>query len=75
MSADRAPLPPREEVPLPTVPPFTAFVGNLAFDMSDSELGDFFNPHKVREYLTFAPDHCLFVSPFCADGLCQNYNR
>ncbi|GJJ08663.1 hypothetical protein Clacol_002882 [Clathrus columnatus] len=44
---DRAPLPPREEVPLPTSPPYTAFVGNLAFDMSEAELGQFFNPHKT----------------------------
>lgn len=46
--ADRAPLAPREEVPLPTAPPYTAFVGNLAFDMTETELEDFFAPHKVR---------------------------
>ncbi|KAF8510948.1 hypothetical protein BU17DRAFT_54978 [Hysterangium stoloniferum] len=44
---DRAPPPPREDVPLPTAPPFTAFVGNLAFDMTESELEDFFAPHKT----------------------------
>ncbi|KAF8518479.1 hypothetical protein JB92DRAFT_2828750 [Gautieria morchelliformis] len=44
---DRAPLPPREDVPLPTQPPYTAFVGNLAFDMSDMELEEFFAPHKT----------------------------
>jgi translation initiation factor 4B len=47
-TADRAPLPPRDDVPLPTNPPYTAFVGNLAFDMSDMELEEFFAPHKVR---------------------------
>lgn len=46
-TADRAPLPPREDVPLPTNPPYTAFIGNLAFDMSDMELEEFFSPHKV----------------------------
>ncbi|KAF8581062.1 RNA-binding domain-containing protein [Ramaria rubella] len=44
---DRAPLPPREDVPLPTQPPYTAFVGNLAFDMSEMELEEFFSPHKT----------------------------
>ena len=60
--ADRAPLPPREDVPLPTQPPYTAFVGNLAFDMSDMELEEFFSPHKVgvfyraRFRCSFLPD-------------------
>ena len=45
-SADRAPFP-REEVPLPSQPPFTAFVGNLAFDLTEDELGAFFGPHEV----------------------------
>ncbi|KAI0749892.1 hypothetical protein C8Q80DRAFT_1164522 [Daedaleopsis nitida] len=34
--------PPREDLPLPTEPPFTAFVGNLTFDITESELEDFF---------------------------------
>ncbi|KAG5642059.1 hypothetical protein DXG03_003730 [Asterophora parasitica] len=40
--------PPRDDVPLPTQPPYTAFVGNLAFDLTESELEDFFSPWKVR---------------------------
>jgi len=44
---DRAPPPPREEVPLPTAPPYTAFVGNLAFDMTEAELEEFFTPNKT----------------------------
>lgn len=40
--ADRGPALPRVEVPLPTQPPFTAFVGNLAFDLTEKQLGDFF---------------------------------
>ncbi|KAG8971445.1 hypothetical protein FRC05_011018 [Tulasnella sp. 425] len=34
--------PPREELPLPTKPPYTAFVGNLAFDISERDVEDFF---------------------------------
>ncbi|KAI9001533.1 hypothetical protein BD414DRAFT_474962 [Trametes punicea] len=34
--------PPRENLPLPTEPPFTAFVGNLTFDITESELEEFF---------------------------------
>ena len=47
--------PPREDLPLPTQPPYTAFVGNLAFDLTESELEDFFSSSKVRrpsEYFT-----------------------
>ncbi|KIJ12009.1 hypothetical protein PAXINDRAFT_54322, partial [Paxillus involutus ATCC 200175] len=45
---DRQFAPPREDLPLPTQPPFTAFVGNLAFDITESELEDFFSPHKTK---------------------------
>jgi len=38
---------PREEVPLPTQPPYTAFVGNLPFDLTEFELEQHFGPHKV----------------------------
>jgi len=33
---------PREELPLPTAPPYTAFVGNLAFDIREEEIEEFF---------------------------------
>ncbi|PWN47946.1 hypothetical protein IE53DRAFT_364292 [Violaceomyces palustris] len=39
--------PPREELPLPTKPPFTAFIGNLAFDLTEPEVEDFFAPAKT----------------------------
>ena len=48
-SADRASGPPREDLPLPTQPPYTAFVGNLAFDLNEAELEDFFSSSKVRD--------------------------
>lgn len=45
---DRASGPPREDLPLPTAPPFTAFVGNLAFDLTEMEMEDFFGPAKIK---------------------------
>ena len=42
--ADR---PPREDLPLPTSPPYTAFIGNLAFDVTESEIATFFSGHEV----------------------------
>ncbi|KAF8558090.1 hypothetical protein OG21DRAFT_1481632 [Imleria badia] len=38
----------REEVPLPSQPPFTAFIGNLAFDITEDELATFFTPHETK---------------------------
>ncbi|KAM0751491.1 hypothetical protein T439DRAFT_347362 [Meredithblackwellia eburnea MCA 4105] len=34
--------PPRAELPIPTAPPYTAFVGNLSFDVLEDDLKDFF---------------------------------
>uniref|UniRef100_A0A0W0FKE3 Putative citrate synthase n=1 Tax=Moniliophthora roreri TaxID=221103 RepID=A0A0W0FKE3_MONRR len=45
---DRAAAPPREDLPLPTQPPYTAFVGNLAFDLTEAELEDFFASAKPK---------------------------
>jgi hypothetical protein len=39
--------PPRQELPLPSAPPYTAFVGNLSFDVTEPEVEDFFAPSKV----------------------------
>lgn len=39
--------PPREELPLPDKPPFTAFVGNLSFDVMETDVEDFFAPSKL----------------------------
>lgn len=43
-SADRQAGPPREDLPLPTAPPYTSFVGNLAFDISEDEMIEYFGP-------------------------------
>ncbi|KAK2463489.1 hypothetical protein APHAL10511_004575 [Amanita phalloides] len=40
--------PPREDVPLPTRPPYTAFIGNLAFDLTEMELQNFFSAFKPK---------------------------
>lgn len=39
--------PPREELPLPTAPPYTAFIGNLTFETDEAELSSFFSDLKV----------------------------
>lgn len=39
--------PPRQELPLPSAPPYTAFVGNLSFDVREPEVEDFLAPSKV----------------------------
>lgn len=41
---DPARYPSREELPLPTQPPFTAFVGNLSFEATELDISDFFAP-------------------------------
>jgi RNA recognition motif-containing protein len=47
LTADRQLGPPREDIPIPTQPPYTAFVGNLAFDLTENELVQFFSGIKV----------------------------
>lgn len=36
----------REEPPLPTEPPFTAFVVNLPYEVTEQDLADYFDPIK-----------------------------
>ncbi|KAF8802416.1 hypothetical protein BYT27DRAFT_7196601 [Phlegmacium glaucopus] len=45
---DRQSGPPREDIPIPTQPPYTAFVGNLAFDLTENELEQFFTGIKTK---------------------------
>ncbi|KAI0249847.1 hypothetical protein BJV78DRAFT_1223819 [Lactifluus subvellereus] len=45
---DRQMFPPREDLPLPTQPPYTAFVGNLAFDLTERDLETFFDGFKTK---------------------------
>lgn len=39
--------PPREQLPLPTQPPYTAHLANLSFDATQGDVNDFFNECQV----------------------------
>jgi len=43
----REPREPRDPLPIPTSPPFTAFVGNLPYDIVDDDLFQFFGPSVI----------------------------
>ncbi|KAJ1307430.1 hypothetical protein OPQ81_001532 [Rhizoctonia solani] len=45
---DRPPIAPREDLPLPTAPPYIAYVGNLSFDLIEDDLGRFFAPETLK---------------------------
>lgn len=55
--ADRHHATLREDIPLPEQPPYTAYVGNLAFDLSEVELEQFFSFSKVRSRKKFSDDN------------------
>lgn len=40
-------FPPRESLPLPSKPPFTAHLGNLSFDATEGDIQDFFSGCSV----------------------------
>ena len=40
-------LPPRQELPLPTRPPYTTHLGNLSFDATEGDIYDFFTGCEV----------------------------
>ncbi|GAA6033463.1 hypothetical protein JCM8097_001410 [Rhodosporidiobolus ruineniae] len=40
--------PPRAEVPIPTAPPYTTFVGNLSFETSEQDIASFFDGLAVK---------------------------
>lgn len=69
-SADRQSGPPREDVPLPTQPPYTAFVGNLAFDLTEAELGDYFAGIQARSFRFL---FLLYVLIVVADQVRENH--
>lgn len=39
----------REELPLPSAPPYTAHLANLSFDASDEDVQDFFRDCELKE--------------------------
>ncbi len=42
----------RDDVPLPTNPPYTAFIGNLPFDITEGEMEEFFGAQVQSPLLT-----------------------
>ncbi|KAL4071878.1 hypothetical protein J3A83DRAFT_2926519 [Scleroderma citrinum] len=40
--------PAQEDLPPSVQPPYTVFVGNLAFDLTEVELETFFHPHEIN---------------------------
>ncbi|KAB8277762.1 hypothetical protein BDV30DRAFT_183436 [Aspergillus minisclerotigenes] len=65
----------REPLPLPTQPPYTAHVGNLAFDATSADISDLFvdcavtNVRIVEDKLTKAPKGFGYVEFETVDGL------
>ncbi|CAE6435289.1 unnamed protein product [Rhizoctonia solani] len=45
---DRPQFAPREDLPLPTAPPYIAYVGNLSFDLVEDDLAQFFAPEPLK---------------------------
>lgn len=65
----------REQLPLPDKPPFTAHIGNLPFDLTESEVGDFFascsvtNVRIVEDRVERKPKGFGYVEFATLDGL------
>lgn len=47
LGSERQSYPAREELPLPTQPPYTAFIGNLSFDVTEEDIANFFAPDQT----------------------------
>lgn len=45
---DRPQIAPREDLPLPSAPPYIAYIGNLSFDLIEDDLGQFFAPESLK---------------------------
>ncbi|CAA18401.1 translation initiation factor [Schizosaccharomyces pombe] len=45
----------RDAIPIPSEPPFTAHVGNLSFDLTENDLGDFFGEGVTSIRLVIDP--------------------
>ena len=65
----------REQLPLPDKPPYTAHVGNLSFDVTESEITNFFegcsvtNVRIVEDKLERKPKGFGYVEFATVDGL------
>jgi translation initiation factor 4B len=73
-SADRG-FATREELPLPSKPPYTAHLGNLSFDATAEDVGDFFgdcevtNVRIVEDKMDRKPKGFGYVEFGSVDGL------
>ncbi|GHJ88113.1 hypothetical protein NliqN6_4515 [Naganishia liquefaciens] len=72
--ASRGGYPPREEIPIPSRPPYTAYVGNLAFDAVEEDIEVFFqgvetNSIKVIRDHEQKPKGFGYVEFASVDGL------
>lgn len=74
MTSDRA-YPSREQLPLPTKPPYTAHLGNLSFDVTQADIQDLFaacevsNVRLVEDKLDRKPKGFGYVEFLSLDGL------
>ncbi|PGH10504.1 hypothetical protein AJ79_05432 [Helicocarpus griseus UAMH5409] len=65
----------REELPLPTQPPYTAHIGNLSFEATQADISDLFaecevtNVRVVEDKMTRAPKGFGYVEFATLDGL------
>lgn len=65
----------REQLPLPDKPPYTAHIGNLSFDVTESEVTDYFtgcsvtNVRIVEDKLERKPKGFGYVEFATLDGL------
>ncbi|KAI5840238.1 hypothetical protein DFP73DRAFT_529321 [Morchella snyderi] len=72
---DREERYPREQLPIPDKPPFTAHVGNLSFDVSENEISEFFekcdvsNVRLVRDKMEDRPKGFGYVEFNTKEGL------
>lgn len=68
-------FPPRDQLPIPDKPPYTAHVGNLSFDVSENEISDFFsqcdvsNVRLVRDRMEDRPKGFGYVEFNSKEGL------
>jgi len=68
---------PRQHVPIPNAPPYTAYIGNLPFNVTEESLAEFFDGLDVKEIrLVKLPDGrskgFAFVEFHTVDGLSQS---
>ena len=63
--------PPRNYDPLPTSPPYTAFLGNLSYGVTESEVAAFFDGYEVR-HNPLAQPKIGHSRSFPADQIYQN---